>query len=257
MRLEGSCHCRAVTFSLESSSPCPYQLCYCSICRKVGGSGGFGINIGGDARTMQVQGEEHLATYRAKMRGDTGEVRAHGDGRAWWLRGREGWGECKEGTTDNEGKEPDLQNQFYHHDPAFPKSIAAVSKLRSTAGADASKEEEWRGGCWSEERRSGEAAAGVRRGGGVERRLPDGAQRRFCRECGSHLWLYDPRWPDLIHPYASAIDSPLPPPPERTHLMLNSKPAWVQASVGPTDKSFQGYPEESLADWHKRTGVGQ
>ncbi|CAI7817493.1 unnamed protein product [Closterium sp. NIES-53] len=196
------------------------------ICRKVGGSGGFGINIGGDARTMQVQGEEHLATYRAKMRGDTGEVRADGDGRARWMRGREGWGGCKEGTTDNKGKEPDLQSLFYHHDPAFLKSIAAVPCAFPPSRPPPKVTE-------------------------------SGAQRRFCRECGSHLWLYDPRWPDLIHPYASAIDSPLPPPPERTHLMLNSKPAWVQASVGPTDKSFQGYPEESLADWHMRTGVGQ
>ena len=35
-------------------------------------------------------------------------------------------------------------------------------------------------------------------------------ERRFCRKCGSALWLYDPTWPELVHPFASAIDSELP-----------------------------------------------
>jgi hypothetical protein len=47
-------------------------------------------------------------------------------------------------------------------------------------------------------------------------------ERRFCGECGSMLWCWDPRWPDLVHPFASAIDTELPVPPERTHLMLES-----------------------------------
>jgi hypothetical protein len=34
MRLEGSCHCGAVTFRLESAHPYPFNLCYCSICRR-------------------------------------------------------------------------------------------------------------------------------------------------------------------------------------------------------------------------------
>src|SRR6185437_5312906 len=40
------------------------------------------------------------------------------------------------------------------------------------------------------------------------------AERRFCLRCGSALWLFDPRWPDLVHPHASAIDTPLPKPAE-------------------------------------------
>ncbi len=35
-------------------------------------------------------------------------------------------------------------------------------------------------------------------------------ERHFCRLCGSALWAWDPRWPDLVHPHASAIDTPCP-----------------------------------------------
>jgi hypothetical protein len=49
--LEGSCRGGAVRFSVASHTPCPYQLCYCSICRKTVGGGGFAINIMGDARS--------------------------------------------------------------------------------------------------------------------------------------------------------------------------------------------------------------
>ena len=35
-------------------------------------------------------------------------------------------------------------------------------------------------------------------------------KRHFCSECGSALWVWDPRWPELVHPFASAIDSELP-----------------------------------------------
>ena len=44
-------------------------------------------------------------------------------------------------------------------------------------------------------------------------------QRYFCTKCGSALWQWDPRWPELVHPFASAIDTDLPAPPERTHMM--------------------------------------
>jgi len=81
------------------------------------------------------------------------------------------------------------------------------------------------------------------------------AGRRFCGDCGSPLWLWDPRWPDLVHPHASAIDTELPSPPEHTHLMLDYKPAWVKANIGDRDRSFGEYPEESLADWHRRLGL--
>ena len=65
MLIEGSCHCGRVKFRLESSEPWPYQLCYCSICRKTAGAGGYCINLGGDASTLEVEGRDHLATYRA------------------------------------------------------------------------------------------------------------------------------------------------------------------------------------------------
>lgn len=32
------------------------------------------------------------------------------------------------------------------------------------------------------------------------------AQRRFCKHYGTHLWVFDPRWPDLVHPFAGVVD---------------------------------------------------
>ena len=67
MRLEGSCHCGAVRFSVESATPYPHQACYCSICRKTAGGGGYAINLGANYRTMEVEGEENTTRYHAKM----------------------------------------------------------------------------------------------------------------------------------------------------------------------------------------------
>ena len=58
-----------------------------------------------------------------------------------------------------------------------------------------------------------------------------------------------------MHPHASAIDTDLPVPPERTHLMLASKAAWVEPCRGPRDQSFDAYPDESIAEWHERLGL--
>jgi hypothetical protein len=66
MLLKGSCHCRAVRFSLRSETPCPYMWCYCSICRKTAGGGGYAINIMGRKETLKVSGEKNLSVYRAK-----------------------------------------------------------------------------------------------------------------------------------------------------------------------------------------------
>ncbi len=155
MKLEGSCHCGAVRFTLESATPQPYMHCYCSICRKTAGGGGYAINLGGHARSLEVEGEEHLSVYQV--------------------------------------------------------------------------------------------------------RLPDGelspARRHFCKHCGSALWAFDPRWPELIHPFASAIDTDLPMPPERVHIMLDFKPAWVQVSEGPNEITYADYPEDSIAQWHDKHGV--
>ena len=68
VKLEGSCHCGAVRFTLESASAVPFMHCHCSICRKTAGSGGFAINLGGDARSMKVKGEQHHGRYHAVMR---------------------------------------------------------------------------------------------------------------------------------------------------------------------------------------------
>jgi len=81
------------------------------------------------------------------------------------------------------------------------------------------------------------------------------AQRSFCRLCGSALWVWDPTWPELIHPFASAIGTPLPVPPERAHLMLGSKASWVDVSAGPRDRKFDECPKESIAEWHRRLGL--
>ncbi len=55
------------------------------------------------------------------------------------------------------------------------------------------------------------------------------AERRFCLKCGSALWLWDPRWPELIHPHASAIDTPLPKPPEVVEAALDFAVGWEDA----------------------------
>ena len=71
MKLEGSCHCGAVTFTVVSHTPYPYNRCYCSKCRKTGG-GGYTINIMAEADTLNVSGMEHVGVYRSKEnhRGD-------------------------------------------------------------------------------------------------------------------------------------------------------------------------------------------
>jgi len=160
MRLEGSCHCGKIRFAVESAHPYPFNLCYCSICRKTAGGGGFAINLGADFSSLDVQGQSNIRIYSANIQ--------------------------------------DEQSGKVEKSPA---------------------------------------------------------QRSFCAHCGSALWVWDPRWPDLVHPFASAIDTELPMPPERTHLMLASRPSWVTVNNGPEDKLFDGYPDESIAEWHARQGV--
>ena len=75
MQLEGSCHCGSVKFSVTSAHPYPYQRCYCSVCRKTAGAGGYAINLGGDYATLKVQGSEHISVYQAKIPEPNGEIR--------------------------------------------------------------------------------------------------------------------------------------------------------------------------------------
>ncbi|RNJ45667.1 alanine acetyltransferase [Mesorhizobium erdmanii] len=158
--LKGSCRCNAVRFEVESHTPVPFMLCYCSICRKQQGGGGFAINLGAAYETLNIRGKRSLGVYRAEIEDDE---HPH----------------CEVST----------------------------------------------------------------------------GERNFCRKCGSALWLYDPTWPELVHPFASAIDSDLPKPPEKVHLMLKYKANWVEPDIGKGDKTFDVYPEESIADWHKRMGM--
>ena len=37
--------------------------------------------------------------------------------------------------------------------------------------------------------------------------------------------------------------------------MLGSKAAWVPVHEGPRDRTFDEYPEESIAAWHERLEV--
>lgn len=157
MKLEGSCHCKRVRFSLESHEPVPFMRCYCSICRKTAGAGGYAINIGGDFDSMQVEGKKYVSVYQAVV-------------------------------TDKE-----------------------TGESKQSPG-----------------------------------------QRSFCSQCGSALWMWDPRWPQLVHPHASTIDTPLPTPPQHIHIMLGSKAEWVAPQIDANDKQFKEYPDESLAAWHMR-----
>ena len=149
LTLDGSCRCGAVRFSVESHTPQPYQLCYCSICRKAG-AGGYAINIMGDFSSLMVRGAESIEVFTA---------------------------------------------------------------------------------------------------------IPGGCERHFCRACGTMLWVWDARWGDLVHPFASAIDTALPEPPERVHLMLGSKAPWVRPDIRPGDQTFDAYPEQSIEDWHRARGL--
>lgn len=160
MKLQGSCHCEKVSFTLNSAHPVPYQRCYCSICRKTDGGGGYAINLSGDAASLKVRGRQHIRIYHARMKNPE-DKRAH----------------------------------------------------------------------------------------------TSSAERHFCGECGAALWLFSPEWPELIHPFAAVIDTPLPRAPETTHIMLEFKPDWVSVEQGPKDRNFDRYPDESIADWHERTGL--
>lgn len=159
MHLEGSCRCGAVTFSCDSHAPVPYQLCYCTICRKTAGGGGYAINLSAVASTLVVEGREALGVYRAAIADDTGH--------------------CEVST----------------------------------------------------------------------------GERNFCTRCATALWLFDPEWPELLHPFASALDTDLPEAPTFTHLMLDDKPDWVPLHATTDDKLFPLYPDESIEDWHRRHGL--
>lgn len=75
--------------------------------------------------------------------------------------------------------------------------------------------------------------------------------RVFCGSCGTHLWLEDKRWPEGLWPNAGAIDTKLPVPPSYTFIMTRYKPDWIPWPRARAEK-FREYPEQSIADWHRR-----
>lgn len=157
VELDGSCQCGKVSFNVKSDYAYPYQLCYCSICRKTEGGGGFAINLSADTRTLVINGEEHIKIHHAR-----------------------------------------IQNP---------------------------------------EDKSAHVSSG---------------ERHFCGECGTYLWVYDDNYPELCHPFVSAIDTPLPIPPSRTHIMLEFKAPSVEPLIKDGDLTHNRYPDEAIADWHKR-----
>ena len=84
MQLEGSCHCRKVRFTVESAEPVPFMRCYCSICRKTAGAGGYAINLGAVARSMKVTGKRYLRIYRARIDDDSGRATHVSSGRRYF-----------------------------------------------------------------------------------------------------------------------------------------------------------------------------
>jgi len=86
---------------------------------------------------------------------------------------------------------------------------------------------------------------------GGKRRQSTG-QRHFCGICGSALWMWDPTWPELVHPHAGAVDTPLPAPPANVHASLDSKASWVQVEGREGDECYATFPDYSLKEWHER-----
>jgi hypothetical protein len=79
------------------------------------------------------------------------------------------------------------------------------------------------------------------------------AERWFCGECGTHLYLLDNRWDYGVWPNAAALDTRLPVPPHHVELMLRFKPEWVP-TVGDGPR-YPVYPELSIAAWHEQNGL--
>ncbi len=116
------------------------MYCYCSICRKTAGGGGYAINLGADASTLEVEGEEHTSVYRARI--------------------------------DDE----------------------------------------------------------------ID---PSPAEWHSCGVCASALWVFNSRWPELVHLFASAVNTHLPKPPEKVRMMLNYAASWVES---PSEKTSATSP---------------
>lgn len=161
MELKGSCHCGAVGFTVNSRTPYPFNYCYCAICRKTGGGGGYAVNIMAESDTLKIEGEEHINVYRSSS----------------------------------------------NHEETYEEDGLSSSR------------------------------------------------RHFCSKCGSALWVSNPKYSQWLYPFASAIDTSLPIPPERVHLMTEYKTDWVPLPDGDGETHFAHYPDLGIEDWHKKHGL--
>lgn len=150
MKLEGSCHCGRISFTVESKTPYPYRRCYCTRCRKTNGGSGYAINVMGEAETLYVEGQEHLRIYQP---------------------------------------------------------------------------------------------------------VDEPLESYFCENCGSHLYVVLPDWPQWVYPFASAIDTSLPSPPEIFNIFLDEAVDWSEVSEGDKHHNFRQNTEESIEIWHQRLGL--
>ena len=137
-------------------------------------------------------------------------------------------------------------------DTPYPFMLCYCSICRKTAGG---------GGCAINIRGEHETLAVTgRRHLRVYQAEIDGelspGQRHFCGRCASALWVWDPRWPEWMYPFASAIDSELPAAPERSHIMLDSAPAWVPRPRASARNALSAhYGDASIESWHRDHGL--
>ena len=57
------------------------------------------------------------------------------------------------------------------------------------------------------------------------------------------------------YPYALAVYTLLPVPPESVHIMLDFKESWIVVPTGEHHRHFERYPDEGIVDWHNRYGL--
>jgi len=81
------------------------------------------------------------------------------------------------------------------------------------------------------------------------------SERSFCPNCSTMLWVFDDSWPELIHPFASCIDTELPVPDEMICIMASSKPDWVRWPEGKKKVCEKYNGSEGIEDWHKAHGL--
>ena len=72
MMIQGSCHCGKFRYSATTRTPYPYMRCYCTICRKTAGGGGYGINIMADANTLSLECDHSPPYFQARIQDDSG-----------------------------------------------------------------------------------------------------------------------------------------------------------------------------------------